>query len=63
MPDPSCCNANWASALAASAIVMYAHGLDVVEGDAQAIRWFRKAAEQGDANARAALKRLGGAPG
>jgi TPR repeat protein len=37
---------------------MYEHGCGVARDDAQAVAWYRKAAEQGDADARAALERL-----
>jgi len=39
---------------------MYEHGLGGLPKDeAQAVSWYRKAAELGDDNAKAALKRLG----
>ena len=35
--------------------VMYANGLGVPQDDAEAVRWYRRAADQGMANAQAAL--------
>ena len=39
--------------------VMYDKGWGVTKDYSEAVKWFRKAAEQGDANAKKALKRLG----
>jgi TPR repeat protein len=37
---------------------MYSDGKGVAKDEVQAVTWFRKAAEQGDADAQASLKKL-----
>ena len=38
---------------------MYMEGCGVAKDDSEAVKWYRKAAEQGDEDAKEALKRLG----
>ena len=38
---------------------VYANGRGVAKDDVEAMKWYRKAAEQGNENAKSALRRLG----